>query len=486
MLPSNHKTKIVCTIGPASNNRSVLKKMILAGMNVVRLNFSHGTLDSHRQIIHTVRSICREINCPVTILGDLPGPKIRIGEIGADEILLEHDHDVILTTREVVGDEHCFTVRFEPFPRVVAPNDQIFLNDGYIELQVKEVLTATDVLCEVMNGGKLSSHKGVNLPGIALGISAFTEKDHTFLQFAAQEKIEAISQSFVEDAGDLERVRNAAYELNYNPFLIAKIERRNAYKNLSSILTACDGIMIARGDLGVELPIENMAVIQKNIMHAAYEAVKPVITATQMLESMTFNSRPTRAEATDVANAILDGTDCVMLSGESATGEFPVESVSMLSKIAQQTEAFCTTLERKEHDAHAAHIDVKNFSDLFASTLETVLYAGGKPAAIFVPTVGGYTARVLAKRRLDKWVTAVTEFAKTAADLQFSYGIWPVLVNELPNNWRHFAQKWVADKKLTGDWILLTEGPSAKHPEASHKIELIDLKAHNSLASKKF
>jgi pyruvate kinase len=284
-----------------------------------------------------------------------------------------------------------------------------------------------------------------------------------------------VSQSFVETAADIEAVRKAAKELGHEPFIVAKIERSGALKHMDKILQATDGIMIARGDLGVEIPIEEMAVVQKNLMEKAVVAGKPVITATQMLESMVDHSRPTRAEATDVANAIFDGTDCVMLSGESAMGKFPIESVAMLSKIAKATEPHRPGYRRKAFletyglDKNISRIDLIALS--VYNTLERSSTAG-----IFVPTISGATARNIARFRMPAWITAVSPHESTCQKLQFSYGVYPVWEPEHPEDWNMYAREWVKAHQLKGNIALLTEGPSPRNPDANHRMELIDLK----------
>jgi pyruvate kinase len=308
-FPAN-KTKIVCTIGPASNSLEILERMIRAGMNVARLNFSHGDFSSHKDTIQKIRAASQTVGKPVAIMADLPGPKMRIGQFAEEPIELKPNDTFTLTTEDITGDNHRVSVSFEQLPRAVKPKDRLFLNDGLIQLEVENV-DGNDVQCNVLVGGELRSRKGLNLPGIELGISVFTQRDHECLKFAVQNGVDAISQSFVETGQDVAAVRAAAKELGHDPFIIAKIERARARHHMAEIIKAADGIMIARGDLGVEIPIEQIAIAQKNIMRQANIMGKPVITATQMLESMTSNRRPTRAEATDVANAILDGTDCV-------------------------------------------------------------------------------------------------------------------------------------------------------------------------------
>lgn len=335
-LPLN-KTKIVCTIGPASQSRHVMEKLLLAGMNIARLNFSHGDFSGHKKVIEDLRTAAEATGCRLAIMADLPGPKIRIGKFDSEPIDLKQGELFTLTTDDIIGDARRVSVTFDRLPRVVKPGDTLYLNDGLIQVDVERVQDG-DVNCRVIVGGELRSRKGLNLPGIDLGIGAFTQHDHECLKFAFENGVDAVSQSFVERSEDIHAVRNAAAALGYHPFIIAKIERSRALNYLDDIVTAADAVMIARGDLGVELAIEQIPVVQKQIIRKANMCFKPVITATQMLESMTTNRRPTRAEATDVANAILDGTDCVMLSGESAMGSYPVDSAAMLAKIAAAIE----------------------------------------------------------------------------------------------------------------------------------------------------
>src|SRR5512137_1750861 len=334
----DHKTKIVATIGPASESPEMLERLIRAGLNVARLNFSHGDFTGHAERIARIRAAAHATGQRVAIMADLPGPKMRVGKIEPEPIQLRPGENFTLTSEDIVGNQQRVSMSFERLPQVVNPGDRLFLNDGLVQLIVERV-TGTDVECVVAVGGELRSRKGLNVPGIDLGISAFTEHDRACLEFALQHGVDAVSQSFVETAADIEAVRAAAAAVGRQPFLIAKIERSGALQHLDEILNASDGIMVARGDLGVEVPIQEMALIQKQLIARANLAGKPVITATQMLESMVASRLPTRAESTDVANAILDGTDCIMLSAESAMGKFPVEAVTMLADIAAATES---------------------------------------------------------------------------------------------------------------------------------------------------
>ena len=418
-LPTN-KTKIVCTIGPACSSPEVMEQMIRAGMNVARLNFSHGDFAGHKKVIENLRAAARTVGRRVAIMADLPGPKMRIGRLAQEPIELKAGDLFTLTTEDIVGDGSKASVTFTRLPQAVTAGDTLFLNDGYIQMHVIRV-EGKDVHCRVVVGGELRSKKGLNLPGIDLGISAFTERDRECLTFAGEQGIDAVSQSFVESAADIRAVREAAAALGYNPFIIAKIERSRARDNLDGILEVADGIMIARGDLGVEIPIERIAVAQKYLVRLANLTGKPVITATQMLESMTTNPRPTRAEATDVANAILDGTDCVMLSGESAMGQYPVEAVAMLAKIATAIEPTRPAHQARDILRASAQEGEIRLADLIVLNVENTLERIS-PALVIVPTRSGYTARRLARFRPAVWIAAVSAQESTCQQLQFTYG----------------------------------------------------------------
>ncbi|OPY81182.1 MAG: Pyruvate kinase I [Syntrophorhabdus sp. PtaU1.Bin153] len=467
------KTKIVCTIGPASESPEVMKQMIEAGMNVARLNFSHGEFAAHKRVIDNLRAVSASLNRRIAIMADLSGPKMRIGTFTSEPIYLNQGDSFTLTVDDIVGDNSRVSVSFSGLPKSVKPGDTLFLNDGYIQLRVGEV-KGNNVVCKVTVGGELRSRKGLNLPGIDLGISAFTERDRECLKFALENGVDAVSQSFVEKAADIEAVRKASADLGYNPFVIAKIERSGALDHIDEILVAADGIMVARGDLGVEVPIEEIAVVQKRLMRLARMRGKPVITATQMLESMTDNRRPTRAEATDVANAVLDGTDCVMLSGESAMGKYPVDAVAMLAKIAVSTEAHrpMTTVQEmfkgvdlkgKVRPEHLIAVGVQACNEYTT------------PAAVFVPTMSGATARRIAGFHLPVWIVAVSSRETTCRELQFSSGVYAVFEERMPQNWTNYVKARVRDYGLEGNLAVVTEGPSPDHPEMNHRMEIIDL-----------
>jgi pyruvate kinase len=472
-FPAN-KTKIVATIGPASDSPDVLRELILAGMNIVRLNFSHGDFSGHAETISRVRAAAKAAGRQVAIMADMPGPKIRIGKFSEEPVQLSQGDIFTLTTEDIPGSRQRVSVSFPQLPSSVHPGDRLFLNDGYIELAVTRVEGA-DVVCLVQVGGELRSRKGVNLPGIDLGMSAFTEHDRKCLAFALQNGVDAISQSFVDRAADIEAARAAAADLGFNPMIIAKIERSGALKRIDEIIDVADGIMVARGDLGVEIPIEEMAVVQKRLMRLANRKCKPVITATQMLESMIANRLPTRAEATDVANAILDGTDAVMLSGESAVGRHPVESVAMLAKIAAATEAYRSSCIPDHSDEAAVPDENIAAEDLIAASVEAAIRRI-TPATVIVPTHSGRTARSIARFRLPSWVTAISSEHKTCQDLLFSYGVFACHESDHPDDWQSWARRWVADLGLKGNFVVLTEGPSHRHPNCNHRMEIIDLR----------
>ena len=473
MFPAN-KTKIVCTIGPASRSPEVLVQLIRAGMNVARLNFSHGEFDGHAKDIETIRQAAKTADRPVAIMADLPGPKIRIGELSQEQIYIENGQPLILTTETMDGTARCISVNLEKLPAVVKAGDHIYINDGFIQLKVISV-APPEVHCEVLVGGVLRSRKGLNIPDVDLGISAFTDHDRRCMAFALDNGVDAVSQSFVESAADIEAVRTAAREMGHDPFIIAKIERSRAVENLSGILETTDGIMVARGDLGVEIPISKIPAVQKRIMKMANQLGKPIITATQMLESMTTNRLPTRAEATDVANAILDGTDAVMLSGESAVGDYPLDAVSMLRQIATDIEPHRADFSHGTHKMISGGECTMAFSEVIASSVAETLKCI-KPAAIITPTRSGTTARRIARFRLPVWVAAVSSLHKTCQDLLFSYGVLPVFEPDHPGVWRTWIRTWLEGEGETGDIVVLTEGPSAKYPHRNNRMEIIDLR----------
>jgi pyruvate kinase len=467
----NHKTKIVATIGPASDSPEMLERLIRAGLNIARLNFSHGDFTSHAGTIARIRAAEKATGYRVAIMADLPGPKMRLGKIDPEPIHLLPGGSFILTSEEIVGNAQRVNMSFKNLPGVVKPGDKLFLNDGLVQLLVERVVGA-DVQCKVLAGGELRSKKGLNLPGINLGISAFTDHDRACLEFALRNGVDAVSQSFVETSADIEAVRSAAKSMDKEPFIIAKIERSDALAHFDEILKASDGIMVARGDLGVEVPIEEMAIIQKQLISKANHAGKPVITATQMLESMISSRLPTRAESTDVANAILDGTDCIMLSGESAMGHYPEEAVAMLAKIAAYTEVNRLPLQIKYSKELSDQNPPTNAAEatglLVKHALQTI-----PCSSIFVPTATGATARMISRFKPPVWIIAMSLDPNVCQGLMFSYGVHPVLFANEPQKWSDFARRWLAEHQVPGNIAMLVGGPTALHPDFNHRLEFL-------------
>ncbi len=476
-LPT-HKTKIVATIGPASESPEMLARLIRAGLDVARLNFSHGSPAKHAEVIQRIRDAARETGRRVAIMADLPGPKLRLGKIDPEPIQLLPGARFTLTNGDIVGNAQRAATTFDGLPRVVKPGDKIFLNDGVVQLVVKQVV-GNDVECTVVVGGELRSRKGLNLPGIDLGISAFTEHDRACLEFALKEGVDAVSQSFVERGADIESVRTAATKLGAQPFIIAKIERTDAIGHFDEILAVSDGIMVARGDLGVEVPIEEIAYTQKQLIAKANLAGKPVITATQMLESMVSSRLPTRAEATDVANAILDGTDCVMLSSESAVGKFPEESVTMLAKIAAFTETHRSPRSFAAQREFVQHKAATIGSDRMATLVEHALCTVPCDLAL-VPTRAGMVARAISRFKPPVWIIAPSSDSAACQNLAFSYGVYPINLAEEPDDWREWIARWLRENGITAERVMLVAGPSPRNPKANYRIELMRLDAGNA------
>jgi pyruvate kinase len=472
-LPSK-KTKIVCTIGPASQEQAMIERMIANGMNVARINFAHGDYATHARAIANVRAAAAVVGERVAIMGDLPGPKMRIGELATETVDLVDGQPIILQTEPIIGDSRRISLSFTELPGVVKPGDRIYLNDGYLQLQVNHV-SGDEVHCTVVAGGELRARKGVNFPGIDLGISAFTEQDRELLAFAAEQQVDAVSQSFVQGPRDIETVRQAAAALNYHPFIIAKLELASAVHQLDAILQRADGIMVARGDLGVELPIEEVTIIQKQMIRQANRYGKPVITATHMLESMIEHRRPTRAETTDVANAILDGTDCLMLSGETAIGINPDEAVAVMTRIAIVTEnqpSLANNMERL-----FATDEVKRTLEQADRTALSVYHSARdlSPVIIITPTESGSTARRLARFRLPQWIVAMSRHAATGQTLQFSYGVYPIHNASFGPDWEEVARQWCQEQGLSSGIALLTEGTSPATPGTATRVSILYL-----------
>jgi pyruvate kinase len=450
------KTKIVCTIGPASESPEILEALIKAGMNVARLNFSHGTHEEHQRKIQIIRQIADRFRQPVAILQDLAGSKIRIGKMKEGGSELRRGEKFLLTNRQIMGDEKGVSVSYPPLPREVKTGDRILLADGTIELQVLGS-DGQDIECRVVVGGMLTSHKGINFPTGTILAASFTEKDHEDLLFGIQKGVDLIGLSYVKEASDIERVKGILKKKSADINIIAKIERKEALENIDEILLAADGIMVARGDLGMETPLERIPTVQKRLIRKANALGKPVITATQMLRSMVDHTQPTRAEVTDVVNAIYDGTDAIMLSEETASGRFPVESVQMMAKIAQAAEEefpFDQFLMR-ELDGET---DLPRAISRAASRLAEAVGA----SAIVTPTESGSTAQWVSRLRARQPILALSRHLSTVRRLNLCWGVYPVLVSD----WKDTDEMLERSKKMpkelgmasVGDRIVIIAG----------------------------
>ncbi len=418
------KTKIICTIGPASESPEVLEALVRSGMNVARLNFSYGTHAEHQRKIESLRQIAERLREPMAILQDLSGPKIRVGEVKAGGAELRRGSKFILTNRQILGDEGGVSVTYPSLPKEVKPGDRILLSDGTIELRVLSH-TQEEVECQVVVGGVLTSHNGMNFPSGGIRASAFTEKDYEDLLFGIKMGVDFIGLSYVREASEIEKVKRVLKEHSADIPVIAKIERKEALENIDEIISASDGIMIARGDLGVETPIEKISNIQKRLIRKANASGKPVITATQMLRSMVDHTQPTRAEVTDVVNAIYDGTDAVMLSEETARGRFPVESLQMMVKIAESAE------EEFPYDQFIKReAEVKSDLPQSISHVASLLAERVGAVAIVTPTESGSTAQWVSRLRPKQPILALSRHLSTVRRLSLCWGVYPVLVSD--------------------------------------------------------
>jgi len=453
------KTKIVCTIGPATDDENILRDMMKNGMDVARFNFSHSDHEVHRQRYETVSRLRKELGLNIATLMDTKGPEIRLGNFKDNKPVTIKDGDMVtLTTRDVEGDETICSITFANLPKDVSIGTRILINDGVIELRAVKV-DSTDIQCEVIHGGVVSNHKGINVPGIKLSMPYISDADMADLAFGAKIGFDFIAASFVRTGADVTYLRKFTQSLGwFNPRIIAKIENAEGVENIDEILEAADGIMVARGDMGVEIPFEQIPAIQKELIHKAYNAGKQVITATQMLESMITNPRPTRAEITDVANAIYDGTSAIMLSGETAAGKFPVEAVKTMSLIAETTEKNIDYAGRfKKRDDTESPTITDAISHATVTTAHDL-----NAAAILTVTKGGTTARTLSKFRPNCPIIGLTTDITTCRQLNLSWGILPGIIEEKTNTddlIRHAIDVSLEKGYLKkGDLVVITAG----------------------------
>lgn len=451
------RAKIVCTLGPASRSEAVVTRLIESGMDVARINFSHGTHAEHAESIRTVRRASKALGRPVAVLQDMQGPKIRIGSLAAP-VDLEAGDRLVVTTQAVEGDRERISTTYERLPEDVNPGDRLLLDDGQIEFRVVGV-EGPDVSCEVVVGGKLKANKGINLPGVAVSAPSITPKDLEDLAFGVSQGVDFVALSFVRDPSDVREAQEILAEAGVDIPVIAKLERAEAVEKLDAILEAAGGVMVARGDLGVELSPEAVPVVQKQIISAANGVGKLVITATQMLESMTDNPRPTRAEASDVANAIFDGTDAVMLSGETAVGRYPVETVRMMARIVETAEE--SLLSREPVQRRRPSRGALSFPDAIGYAAVTA--AEGLQAKVIVAfTQSGFTARLISKRRPPMPIVAFTPHDHIRRQLCLCWGVQPRLIDLVPDTDRMVdeveARLLVEGQLARGDTMVILAG----------------------------
>jgi pyruvate kinase len=420
---TQRRAKIVATLGPASNTEPVFRELVRAGVDVVRLNFSHGSHEEKLALIQMIRKVSREEHKPLCILGDLQGPKIRTSKLKDHQsVMLKTGGRITITPREVPGTASLVGTTFKTLAENVEQGSRILLSDGLIELRVHDLDHNGDVVCEIVNGGMLGENKGINLPGIPVRVPSLTEKDDADLEFALKNGVDAIAVSFVRTAEDIRLVRNRVSAYGSETWIIAKLEKPQAIEQLDHILLVADGIMVARGDLGVEVPPERVPAIQKHIIRKASEYRKPVITATQMLESMIENPRPTRAEASDVANAVYDGTDAVMLSGESAVGKYPVQAVSMMHRIVHEAER--TMKEQAVFQSHVQKTHLSIAETICEATAHAAEDLDLRGIALF--TESGTTARQLSKYHPPTPIFALSPVEITINRLNLLWGTVPI------------------------------------------------------------
>lgn len=412
------KTKIVATIGPVSANEKVLTKMVVAGLNVCRLNFSHGDHMIHSQSVAVIRTVSKKLNVPIAILQDLSGPKIRIGDFYQDRVMLTAGDEFVLSTKKCLGDEHRAYVNYPTLPEEIEPGKFILLDDGKKKLEVLSI-KGDEIRCTIVVGGETKGRRGVNLPGTELHISSLTAKDKKDLEFGLREDVDFFALSFVRKAEDVRELRAILNRRKSKALIIAKIETDQAIDNLEEIITAADGIMVARGDLAVEMPMEQVPLLQKRMVHMARELGKPVIVATQMLESMIHIPVPTRAEVNDIANAILDGADAVMLSEETTLGEYPVETVATMTKVALSVEEapFRRSIERGDS------LGLDFIAESVSGATVAVAHEVGA-VAIVALTESGFTARAVSRYRPEQPIAVFTPWERVVRQMCLSYGCY--------------------------------------------------------------
>lgn len=475
MNTQHRRTKIVATVGPATANPEMLERLVRAGVNVIRLNMSHGTHDGHAGIVDMTRAISARLDLPVAILLDLQGPKIRTGSLRDDQpVTLTPGEEIILTVRDVPSEKGLISTNYKALPRDVKKGNRILINDGMIELRVIST-SGEDIRCSVVYGGMVGARKGINLPDVEVSISSLTEKDMGDLQFGISQQVDYVALSFVRKAEDIEELREAIRARGAEIPIIAKIEKPEAVRNLDAILVVTDGVMVARGDLGVEASPEAVPALQKKIIHAANSEGKMVITATQMLESMITNPKPTRAEASDVANAIWDGTDAVMLSAETASGQYPVEAVETMARIALEAESTLPSHERRRF--HTRHEEDHHFAYTEAVTSASCLVADELEAKVIVAfSQSGATARLVSRQRPRTPIIAFTPIPETYRRLSLVWGVIPRMI-DLARNTDEMVSKAEDSLRNTGlakegDTIVIISGTTTGMRGATNMLKV--------------
>lgn len=453
------KTKIVCTLGPAVDDEEILKKLLLKGMNVARLNFSHGSHDEHRQRVDRLKKVRSMLGLPVPLLLDTKGPEIRIGKFENNmQVDLKDGEPFILVNEDILGDTTKVSVSYKQLYKDIKKGNRVLINDGLVELEVMEI-KAKDVYCRVVNGGIISNNKGVNVPGVEINLPSLTEKDIADIKFAVENEFDFIAASFVRKASDVVEIKKNLEKFGGSDIkVIAKIENRQGIQNSDEIIKVADGIMVARGDLGVEIPVEEVPIVQKMLIEKCYKNGKPVITATQMLDSMMRNPRPTRAEASDVANAIYDGTSAIMLSGETAAGKYPIESIEMMAKAAEKAENSLNYWKRFTSVNYDMMQSVTNAISHATCTTAMDL----KAAAIITVTQTGHTARMISRFKPACPIVATTVSERVQRQLALSWGVIPYIVEEASSTDEMFDSG--VEKALesglvrNGDLVAITAG----------------------------
>ena len=451
------KTKIICTIGPASQSEEKLRELMLAGMNVARFNFSHGDHEEQHGKYDRMRKVSKELNLPIAALLDTKGPEIRLRDFEGGKVMLEAGQKFTLTTKEIMGTNEIASITYKELIHDISAGTKILIDDGLIEMTVEEI-TDTDIICNVVNGGPVSNHKGVNVPGAELSMPYISESDKNDILFGVELGFDIIAASFVRNKEDVLEVRKILDERNSKMMIISKIENMQGIKNLDEIIEVSDGIMVARGDMGVEVPLEEVPVLQKQIIKKAVAKGKQVITATQMLESMMHNPRPTRAETTDIANAIYDGTTAIMLSGESAQGQYPVEAVQTMARIAERTEEdidFAGRLKKREVPGDG------NITTAISHATCT-LAADLDVKAIICVTMSGFTASMISRFKPSCPIIGCTVKRLVWRQLNLQWGVMPLLIQEenTAEDLFHAAIDAAVDAGyiVKGDKIIITAG----------------------------